>query len=773
MYWSSFGKGCRPLDVACNLEKSLPTEAVSEVRVQMECLYSRDDHIYFQDAFSVKYDKCFNIECPLDSNTIAMYQATSVPQCETQLRCKEDTTECNLIDIFSRQNLPWSTMNESCLITIAVWPLRRFKNSNHLGYLFCFFAAAILLLACAVNANAEEPALSQKMADFAMQKWPNGPLEPKAPGSVWNYELGTLLNGFDAIWYGTADGVYYKYIKQSIDQLVEPDGSIPTYKLEAYSLDNILLGKQLLLLYGVTRDVKYYKAASQLRKQLTSHPRTASGGYWHKQIYPDQMWLDGLYMAEPFYAEYASSFKEPEDFADIAKQFVLIEQRTRDPKTGLLVHAWDESKKQDWADKKSGRSPSFWARGIGWYMMALVDTLPYFPQNDPGRSSLLAILNRTAESVVRYQDANSGLWYQVLDKGSEKGNYFESSAACMFTYALAKGVRLGYLPNRYATNATRAYQGIQKHFVHGQADGSLELTSTVKGIGLGGNPYRDGSYSYYISSPMVSNDPKGIGAFILAGAEMDMAPYAQLGHGSTVLVDAWFNSQQRTNAAGQAEYFHYKWNDFSNDGFSLFGHIFESYGVKTGTLSSAPTVENLKNAQFYVIVSPDIPVKNPHPNYVQPGDAEQVTKWVRDGGFLIIMENDSANADLDHLNLLSDKFRMHFNAVLSHHVIGSQYEMGRIAVSGGGTLFHKSHTLYMKDTSTLSLSGPAVALLQDKNDILMATVKYGNGQVFAVVDPWLYNEYTDGRKLPPEYDNYAGGRELVNWLLQQQSHSTH
>ena len=198
-----------------------------------------------------------------------------------------------------------------------------------------------------------------------------------------------------------------------------------------------------------------------------------------------------------------------------------MEQHTRDPKTGLMYHGWDETKQQSWANRETGTSANFWARGMGWYMMALVDTLPWFPEGDPGREQLLAILRRTAAAVVRYQDSESGLWYQVLDKGGEKGNYFESSAACMFTYALAKGVRLGYLPPEYATNAQRAWSGIQKHFLKTEADGQLTLTGTVQAAGLGGSEHRDGSYSYYVSAPVVSNDPKGVGAFLLAATEME------------------------------------------------------------------------------------------------------------------------------------------------------------------------------------------------------------------------------------------------------------
>jgi unsaturated rhamnogalacturonyl hydrolase len=476
-------------------------------------------------------------------------------------------------------------------------------------------------------------------------------------------------------------------------------------------------------------------------------------------------------MAEPFYAEYASTFNHPEAFKDITHQFTLIDEHLRDSKTGLLYHGWDESKQERWADKQTGQSSQFWARAMGWYMMALVDTLPFYPAEDPGRKELLAQLGRDVAAVVKYQDPSSGLWYQVLDKPDAKGNYFESSASCMFVYALAKGVRRGYLPPSYLASAERGYQGILSHFIQTGADNDVSLTGTVKGAGLGGDPYRDGSYAYYIGEKVGTNDPKGVGAFLLASTEMEAATNAKLGRGKTVMVDAWFNSQKRPDAFGQQVSFHYKWNDLSDSGFSLLGHIFRTFGAETTTLHSAPTRNTLRNAQVYIIVSPDIPVKNPNPNYMQPEDAAQIADWVKAGGVLMIMENDPANADLDHLNILSDRFGIHFNSVVRKHVIGTQWDLGKVAIQGGGPIFHDPHTIYIKDVSTISAKSPAVAQITDSGDVFMATAKYGKGTVFAVVDPWLYNEYTDGRKLPAEYDNFAAGRELVRWVLAQVPHS--
>jgi unsaturated rhamnogalacturonyl hydrolase len=302
--------------------------------------------------------------------------------------------------------------------------------------------------------------------------------------------------------------------------------------------------------------------------------------------------------------------------------------------------------------------------------------------------------------------------------------------------------------------------------VRTDAGASATVTDTLRGSGLGRALYGDGTYSYHVGSPVVSNDPSGVGAFLPASTETEPKPAATVARGETVMVDAWFNSQQRQNAAGRKEYFHYKWSDHSDSGFSLFGQIFSSHGATLDTLYEAPTRDRLKDAQFYIIVSPDNPAKNPHPHYVQPEDADQIAEWVKQGGVLVLMENDPANADIAHLDLLSDRFGIHFDDVLKHHVVGDQFAPGYIPVSGGGPIFQHSHMLYMKDTCAISLKYPAKALLEDKAGIVMATAKYGRGTVVAIVDPWLYNEYTEHRN-PARQDNYEAGKEFVSWLLKQ------
>ena len=248
---------------------------------------------------------------------------------------------------------------------------------------------------------------------------------------------------------------------------------------------------------------------------------------------------------------------------------------------------------------------------------------------------------------------------------------------------------------------------------------------------------------------------------------MENAQNAELGRGDTVVVDGWFNSQQRTDAFGHQIYFHYKWDTLDEPGYSLFGHIIRNFGAQTKELDAEPTATNLRGAQVYVIASPDNLEKNPDAHFATSTDATQIADWVRAGGVLMIMENDTSFADLDHFNVVSEKFGIHFNSVLRKHVIGRQWEMGKIAIDPTGPIFHSAHTIYVKDVCTISVSGPAQPLLREGDDIFMATAKYGKGTVYAMVDPWLYNEYTDGRKLPAMYDNYAAGKELVRWVLAQ------
>jgi unsaturated rhamnogalacturonyl hydrolase len=388
--------------------------------------------------------------------------------------------------------------------------------------------AAGLLLATVplLTAQAEEPPLTLRVANQVIARWPAGHITPKGTPTAWGFELGIVLTGMDAVWSATNDSAYLAYLQHAVDQFVQPDGTITSYNAQSYSLNNILIGRQLLTLYRVTHQEKYKLAAENLRQQIATQPRTASGGVWHSAATPNLMLLDDQFMLAPFYAEYAAAFHEPQDLDDIVKQFSLLDRHTRDADTGLMYHGWEESHTAPWANVSTGTSPNLWARGMGWYLMALVDTLPYIPDHDPHRAALAAMLLRAAAAVERAQDPQSNLWYQILDKPGAKENYIESSSVLMFTYAFAKGARLGYLPMQYGIAAAHAWKAIRMRFVAMTGSGEVKITGTVTHISLGAAPADDGSYAYYLHAPVVDDDPKGVGAFLLAGSEMELLKHS-------------------------------------------------------------------------------------------------------------------------------------------------------------------------------------------------------------------------------------------------------
>ncbi len=625
------------------------------------------------------------------------------------------------------------------------------------------FSIIFLLVTLTVAAQQN---LSERVAATAMNTWKDSFALNGGPVR-WSYDLGVILKGFEGTWLHTGNAAYYNYIQKMMDVYIQDDGSIKDYKASEYNIDYVNNGKLALLLYKVSGKEKYLKAANLLRDQLRTHPRTKEGGFWHKKIYPYQMWLDGLYMGEPFYAEYADLAHEDTTFNDIANQFIWMEKHARDAKTGLLYHAWDESKEQQWANKTTGLSPHIWARAMGWYGAALVDALDWFPQNHPKRKELIAILNRYTNAVEKVQDKTSGLWYDIIDLPKRKENYFEASAACMFVYAVAKGVRLGYLPAQKIGIAKKGYEGIIKKFIK-EENGQTNLYGTVKVSGLGGNPYRDGSFEYYMREPVIVNDPKGIGAFILASNEIEMLPSLALGKGKTVLLDYYYNNEHKKDAFGVETRFHYTWEDYANSGYSMFGSMFRQNGAITASLATAPTAASLRNAAVYIITDPDTDKESPKPNYMQPQEAKVIYDWVKAGGVLLLMTNDSGNAEFTHFNTLPEKFGIHFNENSINHVNGNQFEMGALYIPVNDKVFKNTNKVYIKELATIGVKSPATAYYKNKNgDVIMASAKIGKGTVFAIGDPWFYNEYLDGRKLPAEFENYNAASGLVKWLLMQ------
>ena len=388
-----------------------------------------------------------------------------------------------------------------------------------------FIVALLVTMTASVSAQQVDSKLpwSVRLTESEMIRYPESWQLDFQPKLKWDYchglELGAMLDVYDA--YG--DKKIRDYAIAYGDTMVHEDGSITAYKLTDYSLDRINSGKILFRIYEQTKNPKYKKALDLLYSQFEGQPRNEDGGFWHKKIYPHQMWLDGIFMASPYLVQYGATFDEPALFDEATKQILLIKSKTYDPATGLYYHGWDESHEQKWSNPETGCSPNFWSRSIGWYGAAIVDVLDFLPQETAGRDSIIQILQGLAKAIVKYQDPSSGTWYQVTDQGAREGNYLESSATALFIYTLAKAINKGYIGNEYIEPTQKAFDGMVKTFTRLEEDGSYTITNCCAVAGLGGDSkrYRDGSFEYYISEPIIENDPKSVGSFILAAIEYE------------------------------------------------------------------------------------------------------------------------------------------------------------------------------------------------------------------------------------------------------------
>jgi unsaturated rhamnogalacturonyl hydrolase len=362
---------------------------------------------------------------------------------------------------------------------------------------------------------------SVRMTETVLRRRPD-PLKLESSGKpVWEYTHGLVMKAVLDEWSVTRDPRYFDYVRSYYDRVIGPDGTITSYRPDEYNIDRINPGKPLFRLFRETGEQKYRLALQKLRSQMETHPRTSEGGFWHKNRYPNQMWLDGIYMASPFLAQYGATFDEPGLVDEAVRQIELMERHAREEKTGLLYHGWDESRTQKCADPMTRLSSHFWGRSVGWFAMAVIDALDFVPADHPRRPELVALFTRLATAITNVQDPETGLWYQVLDQGTRKGNYLESSASCMFVYALAKGCRTGVLHPAYRHIAEKGYRGILTHFIRTDRRGWVHIERACAVAGLGGDPYRDGSYDYYIHEKIGTDDPKAVGPFILASLEME------------------------------------------------------------------------------------------------------------------------------------------------------------------------------------------------------------------------------------------------------------
>ncbi|MDR0542983.1 MAG: glycoside hydrolase family 88 protein [Dysgonamonadaceae bacterium] len=382
------------------------------------------------------------------------------------------------------------------------------------------FLALVCLFGC--SKTVKETKNYVRMTNSEIKRNPESWMLDFSKSPKWNYCHGLVLSAIQQSCDKTGDKTYFDYVKSYADTMLLDNGhQIRTYDPQGYNIDMINSGKFLFALYKETGDEKYRNALTLLRSQMATHPRTSEGGFWHKQIYPYQLWLDGIYMASPFLAQYAQMFDEPALFDEVAHQITLIAEKTHSPETGLYYHGWDEKREQIWANPETGLSPNFWSRSMGWYAMAIVDALDFLPENHPKRPEIIQIAQGLAAALEKYRDTVTGMWYQVTDKAGEPGNYLESTGSIMFIYFWIKGAQKGYLDSSYLEKGKAAYDRFVQLFIVENPDETISVTKCCSVAGLGGKDNRDGSFQYYISEPVRDNDPKAVGPFIMASVLLD------------------------------------------------------------------------------------------------------------------------------------------------------------------------------------------------------------------------------------------------------------
>ena len=338
----------------------------------------------------------------------------------------------------------------------------------------------------------------------------------------WNYIDGCMMVSLLELYKTTKEEKYLKFVKTFVDFYVHEDGTILGYSKEKYSTDDVSETRVLFDLYAHTKEEKYLKAIHNVYEQILTHPRTKKGNFWHKKIYPNQVWLDGLYMMQPFYTRYETELNKMQNYNDIVKQFKNVYELMRDPKTGLYYHGYDSSKTMFWADPKTGLSKNFWLRSLGWFTVAMIDVFEYMnEQMFDERHTIMEMFKETVDSILRFQDSKTKMFYQVPNLPNKEGNYLETSGSSMIAYAILKGVRLKALPPRYQEIGLKIFEGICNTYLTVKNDDlNLGGICLVAGLGPETNLRRDGSYEYYMSEPIVENDAKGVGPFIMAYTEV-------------------------------------------------------------------------------------------------------------------------------------------------------------------------------------------------------------------------------------------------------------
>ncbi|MGZ3911056.1 MAG: glycoside hydrolase family 88 protein [Flavisolibacter sp.] len=567
------------------------------------------------------------------------------------------------------------------------------------------FLMAVCLLA-AMHLSAQK--WSQEVAALAMKDLDS----PETSKTVANN--GLVLKGIQAIWQSTGEGSWFRFVEQY------QENHLGVIK----DLESALDGKTLLLLYKVTGRDKYRKAADTLYAGLPG--REALPKFNTQEAFED------LYRFLPFRAEYAQAFHIDSVWGGIAGELGLVENHAFPLRAGDSKGAW------------------------GWYGMSLVDALDYFPEKGWARDSVIHMLNRFARITMGLQDGKTGLWGMTTH---QMDNLPPAALTSMMVYTLAKSVRKGYVPSHFLSKAKKGYKGLLDQFIRSSDKG-------VDHYGLSGSSAADTADKISAKNKIALSAISTVrGAFINAAIEMEMLPTLGYGRGKKILLDCFFNNEWKKDARGSMIRYHYTWDDMSNNGFSLLGKVFNRYGVQTDFLETAPNAQNLKGADFYLIVDPDTEKETEKPNFMNGAAAGEIASWVKAGGVLILMGNDVNNAELSHFNILASRFGITFNMDDYNLVKDDRFDQGSVLIPSGNEIFHSAKKIFIKEMATLSLTGPARSILKKEGKHIMAVAAYGKGRVFVVGDPWLYNEYFDGRKLPGDFDNYRAGEDLVRWML--------
>jgi len=545
---------------------------------------------------------------------------------------------------------------------------------------------------------------AQIIADKYMSIRQDPSLVKNQSSADWNYAQSMVLQGMLGLWKETGDGKYFKFIQKEVDLF---NKNRRTNSLSG--VDHLIPSREGLLLFQVTGKKEYLKEIDGAYKNQNLSLSLNENGIGSENNSAKDSIAERMYIEGPFTVSYANIFHKAALFDHTANKYL-------------------------YAGKNIKQDPhGYSATGFGVFGMALVDALDNFPNDQQEKKKLILTLQNLSAYLIKIQDKKSGLWWHRLKTSSDGERYPDPSATCMIVYTLLKGTRLGFLPASCVADAQKAFNTVRKQ---------------------------------YLKEDIINN-PETTGSFLLAANEIEMLPTLARGKGNSVLLDYYFNHETKKDITGALIPFHYVWGELDNGGYSMFGNIFNKYGFQTKTLEAAPSTQSLQKASIYIIVDPDTEKETERPNYLGTADINTIYAWVKSGGILMLFSNDSGNAEFTHFNKLAERFGIRFNYDSRNHVLGNQYEMGAITIDPGNPIFKSAGKIYIKEYSSLSIQSPAKAVLRDGETIVAAVSRIGKGAVFAVGDPWFYNEYEDGRKIPMKFENYMAAEDLVKWLVDQ------